>query len=62
MSGTCSVRTEKAGTSMSVSMPKASRADTLVSGRSIAEVGREFGEGGNLVHRSGVSCVIPGKV
>ena len=40
MSGTCSVRTEKAGTSMSMSMPNASRADTVVSGRSIAEVGR----------------------
>src|SRR5271165_5278029 len=40
MSGTCSVRTENAGTTMSVSTSKASRADTSVSGRSIAEVGR----------------------
>src|SRR3954465_9775087 len=39
MSGTCSVRTEKAGTSMSMSRPNASRADTLVSGRLISEVG-----------------------
>ena len=32
--------TENAGTSISVSISKASRADTFVSGRSIAEVGR----------------------
>src|ERR1700712_2035121 len=41
MSGTCSVRTEKAGTSISISRSKASRTDTLVSGRLISEVGRE---------------------
>jgi hypothetical protein len=40
MSGTCSVRSENAGTSMSISMPNASRADTVVSGRLISEVGR----------------------
>src|SRR5580704_12926714 len=40
MSGTCSVRTEKAGTTMSVSISNTSRAATLVSGKSIAEVGR----------------------
>ena len=43
MSGTCSVRTEKAGTTMSVSMSNASRAATLVSGTSIAERAREAG-------------------
>ena len=48
MSGTCSVRTEKAGTSMSVSMSNASRADTLVSGRSIAEVGRTSAKAATL--------------
>src|SRR6201999_1852205 len=40
MSGTCSVRTENAGTSMSTSRSKAFRAATLVSGRLISEVGR----------------------
>ena len=39
-SGTCSVRTENAGTTMSVSISNASRAATSVSGMSIAEVGR----------------------
>ena len=40
MSGTCSVRTENAGTSISISRPKASRAETFVSGTLISEVGR----------------------
>src|ERR1700760_2863364 len=41
ISGTCSVRTENAGTSMSISMPNASRAETVLSGILISEVGRD---------------------
>src|SRR6185312_2423170 len=40
MSGTCSVRTENAGASMSISRSNAWRAEILVSGRLISEVGR----------------------
>jgi len=40
ISGTCSVRIENAGTSMSMSTPKVSRAFTVMSGASMAEVGR----------------------
>ena len=57
MSGTCSVRTENAGTSMSVSIPNASRADHLGVRQVDRGGGANFGEGGNLVHRPSVSCV-----
>ena len=57
MSGTCSVRTEKAGTTMSVSMPNASRATTLVSGRSIAEVGRISASAVTLFIGERILCV-----
>ena len=62
MSGTCSVRTENAGTTMSVSISKASRADTVVSGRSIAEVGRISARVATLFIRLGGSCMIDRKV